>query len=105
MTNFEDYLLPAEARIYTKPPKVMVEEGSWEHICSGLLAKGICSLMPLDEVYHLEGRPVLNGLFGVSKDEYSNGWEVMRLIMNLIPVNRLCRNLGGDVATLPNCQG
>ena len=38
VTNFEDYLLPAEARIYTKPPKVMVEEGSWEHICSGLLA-------------------------------------------------------------------
>lgn len=28
VTNFEDYLLPAEARIYTKPPKVMVEEGS-----------------------------------------------------------------------------
>lgn len=105
VVNFEDYLLPAEARMYTKPPKVMVEEGSWEHICSGLLAKGICSLMPLDEVFHLDGRPVLNGLFGVSKDEFSDGWEVMRLIMNLIPVNRLCRNLGGDVATLPNWSG
>ena len=59
----------------------------------------------MDEVFHLDGRPVLNGLFGVSKDEFSDGWEVMRLIMNLIPVNRLCRNLGGDVATLPNWSG
>ena len=51
------------------------------------------------------GQPVLNGLFGVSKEEFSGGWEVMRLIMNLIPVNRLCRNLGGDVSTLPSWSG
>ena len=105
VVNFEDYLLPPEAQVYTKPPRVMVDEGSWEQICSGLLSKGICTLLPVSDLFHVGGRPVLNGLFGVSKDEFSEGWEVMRLIMNLIPVNRLCRNLGGDVATLPCWSG
>ena len=56
-------------------------------------------------MYHVDGKPLLNGLFGVSKDEFQNGWETQRLIMNLIPVNRICRNLGGDLSTLPNWAG
>ena len=105
VVNFEEYLLPPEAQVYTKPPRVMVDEGSWEQICSGLLSKGICTLLPVADLFHVGGQPVLNGLFGVSKEEFSGGWEVMRLIMNLIPVNRLCRNLGGDVSTLPSWSG
>ena len=61
--------------------------------------------MPLREVYHLRGEPVLNGLFGVSKEEFDGPWEVQRLIMNLVPVNKLCRNLGGDISTLPTWAG
>ena len=103
--SFEDYLLPKEAQVYTRPPRVMVDEDSWEQVCSGLVNKGICEFMPMSEVYHIEGRPLLNGLFGVSKDELKNGWEVFRLIMNLVPVNKLCRNLGGDISTLPSWAG
>ena len=28
--HFEEYLLPKEAQVYTKPPKVMVAEDQWE---------------------------------------------------------------------------
>ena len=104
VNNFEEYLLPIEAQVYTKPPRVMVEEG-WPQVCEGLLEKGLCEVMPLREVYHLRGQPVLNGLFGVSKEEFSGTWEVFRLIMNLVPINKLCRNLGGDVSTLPTWAG
>ena len=103
--NFEDYLLPKEAQVYTRPPRVMVEEDSWEQVCSGLVSKGICEYMPLSEVFHIGEKPLLNGLFGVSKDELKGGWEVFRLIMNLVPVNKLCRNLGGDISTLPSWAG
>ena len=103
--NFEEYLVPREAQVYTRPPRVMVDEDSWEQVCSGLISCGICELMPLREIYHIDGKPLLNGLFGVSKDEFKNGWEVFRLIMNLVPVNKLCRNLGGDISTLPSWAG
>ena len=57
------------------------------------------------EVHHIQGSPLLNGLFGVSKGEYDGGWEVRRLIMNLIPLNCICRGLEGDVGTLPSWSG
>ncbi len=105
INNFEQYLLPIEAQVYTKPPAVMVEEDSWEQVCSGLVAQGICDILPIKELHHIRGRPMLNGMFGVSKEEHKHGWEVYRLIMNLVPVNKICRNLGGDIATLPSWAG
>eukprot|EP00435_Cladocopium_sp_Y103_P018988 s785_g4.t1 len=103
--HFEKYLLPEESRIYTKPPRIFVEEYGWERVCSGLLERGVCRLLPLSEVYHLQGKPVFSGLFAVTKNEMQGSWEVMRLIMNLIPVNKLCRSLGGDISTLPSWSG
>ena len=51
----------------------------------------------------VENKPLLNGLFGVSKNETSpEGHEIFRLIMNLIPLNNLCRPFSGDVDTLPS---
>ena len=84
---------------------MLADESSWEQICTGLIQKGVCTLIPKSKVYHLHGRPVLNGLFGVSKEEFNGPWETFRLIMNLVPVNKLCRNLGGDVSTLPSWAG
>ena len=105
VSNFEEYLLPIEDQVYTRPPRVMVPDDGWYKVCSGLLERGICEVLPRREVYHLRGQPLLNGMFGVSKEEYHNSWEVHRLIMNLVPVNKLCRNLAGDIATLPNWAG
>ena len=103
--NFEDYLIPQEEFVYTKPPRIMVDDRSWEQVCTGLLAKGVCKLIKEDEVFKVHGRPLLNGMFGVSKDEFVDGVEVFRLIMNLVPVNKLCRSLVGDVSTLPAWSG
>ena len=80
--NFERYLLADEARVYTKPPKVMVFEDSWEQICRGLLDARVCRLIPKSEVFHLNGQPLLSGLFAVSKEEMCGQWEVYGLIMN-----------------------
>ena len=99
--RFEDYLLPKELRTRLKAPKVMVEEGQWDDLAQGLISRNLCEVIPLDEVYHLEGEPVLNGLFAVGKNEYVGTLETQRLIMNLTPVNRLCRELAGDISTLP----
>eukprot|EP00438_Fugacium_kawagutii_P006880 Skav204949 [mRNA] locus=scaffold3104:7120:25458:+ [translate_table: standard] len=103
---FEDYLLPEESRVYTKPPRIMVEEGDWLNISRGLLDKGVCSLLPAREVARVEHKKLFNGLFAVSKDEFTDsGDEVMRLIMNLVPTNKLVRSLGGDLCTPPSWAG
>ena len=99
--NFEDYLLPPESQVYTKPPRVMIADENWDEVCQGLLDSGICSILAEDELYHIGDQPLLNGLFGVSKGEVVDQHEVHRLIMNLIPVNNICRSFQGDVATLP----
>lgn len=105
--NFEDYLLDPSLRVYTKPPRVMVPEDSWELVCSGLLKAGICTLLPERELCHVDGKPLLNGLFGVSKGELVQGVDTHRLIMNLVPLNNICRGIEGDVSTLPSwsCAG
>ena len=54
ISHFEEYLLPSEAQVYTKPPRVMVEDHHWEQVCSGLLEKGICDLLPVSELYHVQ---------------------------------------------------
>ena len=42
ITRFEGYLLPEDARVYTKPPRVMADESSWGEICTGLISKRVC---------------------------------------------------------------
>eukprot|EP00438_Fugacium_kawagutii_P010787 Skav220899 [mRNA] locus=scaffold3880:174086:177691:+ [translate_table: standard] len=99
----DQFLVPEDEWSLARAPKVMVEDTHWGSVCQGLVRSGICVLLEEDEVFHVNGVPLLNGLFGVSKDEYTEqGVEVMRLIMNLIPFNRLCKPLTGDVETLPS---
>ena len=100
--NFEEYLLPENDQPYTKPPRVMVAPDKWEIFCRELLDRGIFSKVHEDDLHRVSGLPVLNGLFGVSKGEFEGNYEVMRIIMNLIPVNRICRGIDGDIATLPS---
>ena len=66
--------------------------------------------MHVSELHHVNGRPLLNGLFAVSKQETAVGadgqsFEVCRLIMNLVPTNSCCRSLVGDTSTLPSVVG
>eukprot|EP00435_Cladocopium_sp_Y103_P021547 s123_g5.t1 len=103
--HFEEQLLPPDAIKVPKPPTVMVEQGSWEDLCLGLVAKNICEIWPLDKIFHHQGVPLLNGLFAVGKGGYENGEETQTLIMNLTPLNSISRSLSGDVSTLPGLSG
>ena len=58
-----------------------------------------------DEVYQVGNQPLLNGLFGVSKHEWVDSVEIMRVIVNLTPLNAVCRGLDGDISTLPSWAG
>ena len=103
--HFENYLLPPEDQVYTPPPRVMIPLEGWEELCKNLLEKGVFARIHEEEIHQVEGKKILNGLFGVSKGEFEGPWEVMRLIMNLVPVNRVCRSIDGDVGTLPSWAG
>ncbi len=100
--HFDDFLKPPDQWIVCKPPRVMVSDDDWPQVCSGLVQSGLCTFLEEDDIFHVEGKPLLNGMFGVTKDEWADDYEVFRLIMNLIPLNQLCQPLAGDVDTLPS---
>eukprot|EP00438_Fugacium_kawagutii_P025002 Skav224823 [mRNA] locus=scaffold613:211653:214870:- [translate_table: standard] len=101
--EIDRYLKPTEEWGKIKAPRVMVDEADWADVCKGLLKSGICGLILEEDIFKVNGVPLLNGLFGVTKDETTaEGTEVFRLIMNLVPFNQISMSLAGDVNTLPN---
>eukprot|EP00438_Fugacium_kawagutii_P004168 Skav224689 [mRNA] locus=scaffold3171:104306:107602:+ [translate_table: standard] len=102
INNFENYLVPEEAQVIGKTPRTMVLPEDWDEVASGLVERGLCEVMMEEDLFHVGGQPLLNGLFAVSKDEFSGSVELLRLIMNLKPLNGLVRPLEGDTATLPS---
>ena len=103
--DFEKYLVEPGEQTHCRPPRVMVAPEEWEGVCKGLLERGICVRIHEDEIHRIDGELLLNGLFGVSKHEFVGSTEIMRIIMNLIPLNGICRDLAGDIATLPSWAG
>ena len=99
--SFENYLVPPELQVLGRTPRIMVEEHAWDRVCQGLIESGICGVLPVEDLYTVSGRPLLNGLFAVGKNEFVNCREVCRLIMNLVPLHRLCRPIQGDTGTMP----
>ena len=63
---------------------------------------GVFGLLKREQVFHIDGEPLLNGAFGVSKNKAVTGdkekREVLRFIINLIPMNSLMRVLEGTFA-------
>ena len=105
VADFESYLLPTEAQQYTRPPRVLVPPDQWETFCDELLGRGVFARVHEDEIHRVDNKLLLNGLFGVSKGEFDGAWESMRIIMNLVPVNQVCKSIEGDVGTLPSWAG
>ena len=110
IVNFEKSLLPPQDQYIGKTPSIMVEQSDWAEVCRGLVDRGVCSLLRRRDLHHIKGRPLLNGLFAVEKGETGVGadgvgFEICRLIMNLVPTNSICRNLIGDTSTLPTVVG
>ena len=110
VVSFEKCLLPPQDQFIGKAPAIMVDHSDWAEVCRGLVARGVCGLMKREQLRHVCGRPLMNGLFAVEKGEKGTGpdgveFDVCRLIMNLVPTNSLCRNLVGDTCTLPTVVG
>ena len=99
--HFSAYLKPRETWTHCKAPKVMVADEDWGEVCQGLVRTGVCVYLKRDEVFSTDQGLLLNGMFGVTKDEVKDGVEVYRLIMNLIPLNNITEPMAGDINTLP----
>ena len=99
--RLEDFLIPVDTMVRVRPPKVMVGD-DWPALSRGLVDRGICEVWPVEKLYHIDQEPLLNGLFAVGKGEFVGPLETQRLIMNLIPFNKLCEPLVGEVCTLPS---
>ena len=103
--DFTRFLVEKEQQSLGRTPRVMVLDEHWEEVAKGLLEKNICGVLPQRLLHHVGGEPLLNGMFAVSKNETQDGVELHRLIMNLVPLNRLCKTVTGDVGTLPTIAG
>ena len=90
-----------------KKVKTMICPGEEVLIAKGLEEYRLVVPLWLRDILSWGGFPLLNGLFGVGKGEYLEGMpeddlhEILRLIMNLIPLNEICLTAEGDVALLP----
>lgn len=100
--HIDSFLKPRCQWGSTAAPRVTVDDCDWAEVCVGLVTSGVCVVLPENEVFSTGDELLLNGLFGVSKDEVNDGVETYRLIMNLIPFNNISQPLSGDIATLPN---
>ena len=103
--DFSRFLVPEEQQHLGRTPRVMVADEDWFDVCKGLLESEICGVLPRSKLHHIGGPPLLNGLFAVSKNEFQGTLELQRLIMNLVPLNRNCVCVKGDVSTLPTTAG
>lgn len=78
-----------------KSPRVMVALDDWDSVVEGLVHRNLCGILPLSQVFQVDGKPILGGMFGAPKGESKqDGAPILRLIMDL-------RGINGDLSTLP----
>lgn len=83
--------------------KVHIVEEDKRKLALLLCERGVCCWTREREVLRRKGQKVLNGLFGVSKGVLLESQKpILRLIMNLIPVNSVTCQLRGLVSELPS---
>ena len=70
--------------------KVHIPPGEVDDIVNELIQRNVCDWVPLQNVMHFRGEPVLNGVFGVEKPVVlPSGKPVLWFIMNLVASNSL----------------
>lgn len=100
----EEVVLPPELWDFgSTTARVHIKE-SEELAVWGLLAeRGVVDWIDLDDVFRDDRGPVLSGLFGVPKPGKftDSGDPLLRVIMNLKPINRVLDIIKGDIEELP----
>jgi len=105
LENPRESLLPVREReTGNMQAKVHIKKGEEFSVFKLLETRGVIDWIPAEEVYRDELGKCLNGLFGVVKPGKftPTGEPVLRVIMNLIPANRLFQVICGDVHLLPH---
>lgn len=84
--------------------KVHIQKGFELEVFKLLETRGIIKWVPADTTFKDAGGSCLNGLFGVEKPGKTtpSGKPVLRVIMNLVPANRLLQVIAGDIQLLPS---
>eukprot|EP00438_Fugacium_kawagutii_P018907 Skav236693 [mRNA] locus=scaffold847:329297:333620:- [translate_table: standard] len=104
MLHPEEVVLPEDLR---EPgaltARVHIREHEALDVWKLLEDRGIIEWLPLGEVFGTREGPYLSGLFGVEKPGRFNdqGQTLLRVIMNLQPINRALRIIKGDIDLLP----
>ncbi len=86
--------------------KVHIKQGHELEIFRLLHQRGVIEFIPSDEVFCDREGAFLSGLFGVPKPGKLTpcGLPVLRVIMNLIPINRALDVILGDIQELPSAS-
>ena len=85
------------------PGRVHIKKDEKLTIANELVRRNVCNWIRLSEVVEVNGRRILNGMFGVEKPTKTNsGKPILRLIMNLVPSNLILQQLKGKVGSLPS---
>ena len=103
--NFPSFLKPPSEWGPLRKSRGMVRDADWFSVAQGLMDAGVFGVVPESEVFRVNSKLLLNGLFGVEKHEEAQGIPIYRLIMNLVPLNELCQGMAGDIQTLPHWFG
>eukprot|EP00435_Cladocopium_sp_Y103_P000532 s2010_g1.t1 len=105
LENPQECLLPLREREKgNMQARVHIKKGEELSVFKLLESRGVIDWLPAQETFGDESGECLNGLFGVVKPSKftSSGEPILRVIMNLIPANRLFQVICGDVQLLPH---
>ena len=82
---------------------VHISKGHEKKVWGLLQERGIVDWFPLSKIHRDDHGPFLSGIFGVPKAGRfdSAGRQILRVVMNLKPVNRILRTILGDIGDLP----
>eukprot|EP00435_Cladocopium_sp_Y103_P016708 s1499_g4.t1 len=99
----EVLLGPLEREPGPNKAQVHIQAGEELRVWELLRQRGVIDWVNLKTVHHDEGGPFLSGLFGVPKAGKftASGDPLLRVIMNLKPINRAMGIILGDIGELP----
>lgn len=86
--------------------KVHLKSGEEPRVFRTLFERGVVDFVPEEKVFSDADGKYLSGLFGVPKPGKftSAGDPILRLIMNLIPINQALEVILGDISELPSAS-
>ena len=105
LLNPKEVLLGAGERIPgSNRARVHIAPGEGLSVWKLLEERGVIDWLPLEDVHVDAGGPFLSGLFGVPKPGKftESGDPLLRVIMNLKPINRALKIIKGDIDQLPS---